>query len=227
MPTLLPFFTFKAEAAIIGRLLAGYTNLEIDLFHCVQIASGDFDTALKTMFKIRGETNRILQAAKLGEPLYKSLKLDSNFRSAINVMRWCLKIRNQYTHSVWWNDLSGHLAFANIEEIARLPDIQTDLKHLPVSHICEHILKLQEDYFAYCDRCFIWVNFEGRYRAQKLSTRIYPKPRQMKRPPLRSPPEGCSSQATYLGLKPIPELRASERRSSFPSTQTPPSSDQP
>jgi hypothetical protein len=46
---------YHTESAIIGRLLTGYTDLEIDLLHCVQNATGDFDTACRAMFGVRGD----------------------------------------------------------------------------------------------------------------------------------------------------------------------------
>jgi hypothetical protein len=37
MSSIMPaFIDFPGDAAIIGRLLAGYTNLEIELMNCVQ-----------------------------------------------------------------------------------------------------------------------------------------------------------------------------------------------
>jgi hypothetical protein len=185
--TLFPFVKFQAEADIIGRILAGYTNLEIGLLHCVQMGSGDFDTTLKRMFSIRGETRRILEGELLGEPHYKLLKLDSVFRSAIGSMRHCLKIRNQYSHCAWWDDWSGQLAFANIEEIAILKIKLTDLQHLPVSHVNEALLSEQEGYFAYVDQLLVWINYEGRFKAGKLSSRIVARPLRRKQPPLRLP----------------------------------------
>jgi hypothetical protein len=62
---LAPFKKFSAEGATVGRLLAGYSNIEIGLMHCVQVATGDFDTVLKKMFRPRGETKRIDTAEKL------------------------------------------------------------------------------------------------------------------------------------------------------------------
>ena len=50
-PILAPFLTFRDEAAIIGRLLAGYTSLEVGLMHCVQVVRDDFDAVLKAMFR--------------------------------------------------------------------------------------------------------------------------------------------------------------------------------
>jgi hypothetical protein len=49
------------------RLLAGYSNIEVGLMHCVAVTR-DLDTALKAMFLKRGETKRISAAEKLGHP---------------------------------------------------------------------------------------------------------------------------------------------------------------
>ena len=48
-----PFLTFHQEAAVIGRLSAGYTTLEVGLMHCVQVVRDDFDAVLKAMFRPR------------------------------------------------------------------------------------------------------------------------------------------------------------------------------
>jgi len=61
-----PFKKFPNEGAIVGRLLAGYSNIEVGLMHCVQMArGGNLDDVLKKMFSKRGETRRINEAEKL------------------------------------------------------------------------------------------------------------------------------------------------------------------
>src|SRR4051794_31432912 len=48
------------EGAIIGRLLAGYGELEVDLALCVAATlDDDVDTAFRIMFRLRGESQRI------------------------------------------------------------------------------------------------------------------------------------------------------------------------
>jgi hypothetical protein len=46
------FHRFQNEVTIIGRLLARYAELEIDLLNCVSQAREDFDGTLKAMFRI-------------------------------------------------------------------------------------------------------------------------------------------------------------------------------
>jgi hypothetical protein len=69
-PVLNPFHRFTSEGAAVGRLLLGYSNLEIDLMNCVQMAcGGNLNTVIKAMFGARGEAKRITQAEKLGQAI--------------------------------------------------------------------------------------------------------------------------------------------------------------
>src|SRR5215468_6824220 len=97
------FHRFQSEAAIIGRLLAGYAELEIDLLNCVSQARADFDGTLKAMFRVRGETARINVGDALGRQAYLKLGLGPDFELAVSVIRHCLKIRNQYAHRNWYD----------------------------------------------------------------------------------------------------------------------------
>ena len=167
---------FRDEGAIIGRLLTGYADLELDLLHCVHNATKDFDGTLKAMFGRRGETRRINKGAELGEPAYLALNLKDDFSAAILAMRYCLKIRNQYAHHTFWNDNSGQLAIGALEEIAKLPTRITDLREVQVQHVDVSLLQAQEHYFRYTDKQLAWVNYEGRFRNGFLTNNPCPKP---------------------------------------------------
>jgi hypothetical protein len=186
--TILPsFLRFPNEGILIGRLLAGYTDLEISLMNAVQIVRDDFDAVLKTMFRVRGETMRVNLADALGRNYYKQHQLDEPFARAVSVMRHCVTIRNQYAHCVWWDDNTGKLAFANLEEVANIDGVVVDLKHLTAYHVDVPLLESQEAYYVYADSLTTWVNYEGRFRAGKLSTQLRAEPPQIAEPPLRLP----------------------------------------
>lgn len=184
MTTRQAFTKFNDEGIIIGRLLAGYADLELDLFHCVNAVRDDFDTIFKAMFKTRGETNRINMAEIFGQQHYRNLDMDTQFEKAIAAVRFCLKIRNQYSHCTWWDDYSGKVAFANLEDIANGNDLVTDFKKLGTRHVDVTTLIQQESYFEYTDNILVWVNFEGRRRAGKQSIPPQPIPLEQKLPPL-------------------------------------------
>jgi hypothetical protein len=186
-PILTQFHGFAVEGEIVGRLLTGYANLEVGLLNCVHLVLGDLDTPLKAMFKVRSESRRIKAAVKLGERPYNALGLGTDFQWAIEAMRYCLLIRNQYSHWVWWNDYSGKIAFANLEDVALRTSRVKDLRSLKPHHVDATLLSSQEAYFAYTDQCLAWVNYEGRYRAGTLAPNPVIKPKRLKKPDLRLP----------------------------------------
>jgi hypothetical protein len=165
--TILPsFLNYPNEGTIIRNLLAGYTELEVGLCHCIQVVrNGDFDAVLKTMFRVRGESNRVQIADALGRVPYRTLGLEEVFVRAISAMEHCVKIRNQYAHCVWWND-AGKLAFAYLEEVANMDTFASDLQHLTSYHVDVPILEAQEAFYVYTDDLMNWIDCEGRYRAE-------------------------------------------------------------
>lgn len=165
MTVLRAFAEYPAEAALIGRMLAGYADLEIDLMNCAKAVRGDLDLALKTMFLGRGNSQRIDVAVAIARPSYNELGLGAEFDSAIAAVRRCLRIRNLYAHCTWWNDNSGELAFANLEELSKLNVVVTDLRSLTVNHVNVAHLQSQFNYFEYADNMLLGVLQEGNRRA--------------------------------------------------------------
>lgn len=184
MPILSSFLKFTDEAALIGRMLAGYADLEIDLMHCVQVVRDDLDTVLKAMFRSRGETQRIDVADAFGRQYYHNLGIGTQFEMAIGAVRYCLKIRNQYAHCTWWDDYSGQLAFANLEEIAKQNALVTDLRGLTTNYVSVRLLEEQLAYFEYADSLLIWVIQEGNALAGRPAIPDRISPKQLKQPQL-------------------------------------------
>jgi predicted TIM-barrel fold metal-dependent hydrolase len=183
--SILPAFEkFPKEGAIVGRLLAGYADLEIGLMHAVAMALDDFDKALKDMFGVRGESRRINCGEALGRDAYKALGLESDFLAAVNDMRYCLKARNMYAHCTWYDDHSGQLAFVNLEELAKEKLKVNNLHSLQIHHVDEAQLKQLELYFAHTDAMLAYVNYEGRFKNGKININVLPKPAAMVQPPL-------------------------------------------
>lgn len=164
MTILRAFNDFPAEAALIGRMLAGYADLEIDLMNCAKAVRDDLDLALKTMFRGRGNAQRIDVADALARSLYYDLGIGPDFERAIGAVRLCLRIRNMYAHCTWWNDNSGQLAFANLEDLAKENVPIQDLHGLNVHHVSVPHLETQFGYFEYADCLLIGVIQEGNRR---------------------------------------------------------------
>lgn len=179
---------FAQEGAAVGRLLSGYSNLEIDLMNCVSIGrGGDLNIVLKRLFGRRGGGPRIDEAKKLGAIAYADLRLGGDFDRLISILRHCLKLRNQYAHFIWWDDGTGKLAFANLEDIAKQRKPVNDLGSLRAFHADTHLLAMQERYFEYAEQYLAWLNYEARFRQKLINKNMIAKPSLIAKPPVRLP----------------------------------------
>ncbi len=141
---------FPKEMAVIGRILLDYGELELDLI-CVQVARAyDLNGTLKAMFRVRGETNRVLIADGLGRAKYEKLGLGTEFGLLIETLRNCLAIRNRYAHAYWHDpDQGKQLCYVALEELAKDDLELKDLTKLSFHYIDEPLLLTQENYFEY------------------------------------------------------------------------------
>jgi hypothetical protein len=186
--TIMPAFQkFPAEAQIICNLLTGYTDLELSLLNCVQVVRNDFDAVLKAMFRVRGETNRVNVADGLGLNRYRTLGLNVEFSDAIDAMLHCVKIRNQYAHCIYWDDYSGRLAIAYLEDAAELDQPVNNFDDMPIFHVDVPLLAAQEAYFCYTGDLLWWINHEGRRRAGTPAAAASLAPTKIQKPPRNIP----------------------------------------
>jgi|SRR6516165_7517071 hypothetical protein len=181
------FQKFSAEGAVIGRLIVGYSELELDLLNCVAMGIDDFDKAIKSMFGRRGESKRLDAAKLLGRPAYEGLHLASLFDQAITDARYCLKIRNQYAHHNFYDDNTGKLALVNLEELGKETAPVPNLLALTANHINVTLLEDQERYFLGVRATIGYINYEGRVRAKKISVNPFSLHAPLPRPKLSCP----------------------------------------
>ena len=151
---------------------AGYADLEISLMHCVQIVGNDFDAVLKKMFGTRGAEKRIERAVRIGGQHYDDLGIGTQFETAVESVDYCREIRNQYAHCIWWDDLSGQLAFANLEWLAKDDALVENLSGLTPNYLDVPLLEEQLAYYEYAELLLKWVKLEGMRLAGQSSQRF-------------------------------------------------------
>lgn len=178
------FQKFSAEGALIGRLLAGYGSLENALTSCVAMGRDDLDMVVKAMFRPRGETQRIDIADAIGRGSYRDLGFENLFSEAIADMRYCLKIRNQFAHCHWHDDMTGRLCFIDMQEIAIPHAVITNLLSLTFHYVTTPMLEEQEAYFVYVADCLLFLNYDGRRKRGQFPSHALSLPKKMQRPPL-------------------------------------------
>jgi len=178
----------EAEGVIIGQLLAGYGELELELADCVIAAIGNYDAAIKVLFRERGEQKRIERADSMIKAKYEYAGLGASYKQAISDMNWCRCIRNQYAHSHWYYTDAEGLCFVDLEYTAKLSTvIETVMEHR--HPIDTSLLERQANFSIYVKNCF-WFLAESYRRFDKitkspevlLSSRIHALPARVARP---------------------------------------------
>jgi hypothetical protein len=150
---------FKREAEIIGRLVIEYGEMEWDLCLLVSHIIQNLDTALKAMYRSRGETQRIDVADSLARNRLEPGRIRDIYEQTIAQMRTCLKIRNQYAHTNWVQKASGELCFVNIEELAKGNNL-VELSDMKLYMLDMNIIEDQARYFRQVMQNMRYLNME-------------------------------------------------------------------
>jgi len=162
MPLMPAFHRRKEESAIIGRLIAGYGELEFLLAMCAGVALAARRKpnpkhtrprhriryeriGIKRFFRIRGEQNRIEHAKKQMHKVFFKIGMRIDYIETMGAMATCLKIRNLFAHC-HWEDHSKKpgLFFIDLEAAGRAPG-RLVLKNF--RHADGKTLAQVEDYF--------------------------------------------------------------------------------
>ena len=178
--TILPLFAdYPKEAEIIGRLLAGYGELELELTECLGAVLGNFNTAIKVLFRTKGEETRIEVADAIMRGEFIGLSLGRPYSEAISDANWCRRIRNQYAHC-HWDFQTPVLGFVELERNAK----KHNRDWVRVRYVPRKLLAEQETYFCFVRDCLKYLAaefkvLEGKSPSHKLSL-----PKKINRPPL-------------------------------------------
>jgi hypothetical protein len=178
------------EGVILGRLLAGYGELELQMCSCLIAAEGTLDRPIKVIFGKTGAERRIKIVERALKTDFTNAGLLPDLMQALTDLNWCRKIRNQYSHCHWYWTTREGLCFVNLQELpkhtAMIMSLTTNMHSIDVP-----LLTAQEDYFWYVKECFMYL--ESAYRAWDQARsrgsapgppiHIYPKPAAKTPPP--------------------------------------------
>ena len=187
MPCFQPNQAFE-EGVIIGRILAGYGELELTMTDCLIAIEGQLDTPLRCVFGAQGAERRIKKAKKALKEEYIKAGLAAELNEALDDMDWCRQICNQYAHCSWyWTHQEG-LCFVNLEDLAKQP--KTILKLMDGKRsVNTQLLSVQEDFLNYVKEFLSYL--ADAYRAwnrmrsaPKQRAHVFPKPSKITRPSL-------------------------------------------
>jgi hypothetical protein len=181
------FDNFPNEAKIIGRLLAGYGELELGLAKCLGAALTDERAAFKVLFQMAGAgETRLTVADTLMSRKFKKADLHDGYSHMLGGFRRCKQIRNQYAHCHWADHNEKGLAFADLDKAAKKSE-----PHLTWHYVDAPLLQQQEACFCYVLQWMVFLEREYRRRIGKLSTHDAIAPTIIELPNPHNPPRLC------------------------------------
>ena len=158
---------FPEEAAVIGRLLTGYGELEYALCVLLGDTLNDVEVAVKVMFRNGGEEGRIQIADALMRYKFEQTPIADAYKQTISDMQHCRKIRNQFAHSLFEGTTQqGTLSFVDLEESARAPGM-TRIEAVPIAL---PLLEAQEEYFGYVQDRLLYLSAEFQLQEGRTSS---------------------------------------------------------
>jgi hypothetical protein len=194
MPLMPAFRRRKKSAAVVGRLLAGYGELELLLAYCVGTADaartkpkpgqqiGEHrihyeNQAIKDLFRNRGGYERLKMAKKRMNKAFAEAGLKNDYIETMGAMQKCLEVRNLFAHCHWAQSKKRGLYFINLEDAAIASG---PLKLDSIRYADPKILARLEDYFWYTFEC---LDFLAKALAVKKNLMRGPVPPQPPRKP--------------------------------------------
>jgi hypothetical protein len=196
---LMPAFRFRRKnSATVGRLIAGYGELEYLLSVCAGRAiavkrrippntmrvvhrAKYENRGTKLIFRIRGEKKRIDIASRIMRPAYTGAGLGAELDETLNAMRASLLFRNLFAHCHWARSKKRGLFFINLEESAKLPQ---KLNLSRFRHASSKSLQRAEDYFWYTFQMLDYLMDEFAFRTQ---LGLIPSPSKPRKRPVLNP----------------------------------------
>jgi hypothetical protein len=180
------FHKYPQEALMIGRLLAGYGELEFLLCLALAEAVDDLSTASRILFRSRSEEHRLSSADALLRPILNRYQLTDHWDRVRRAVYWCKTTRNQFAHCHWLDDGGHGLFFTHIEKAAKRLDGPVKLEFF---HVDVPLLEQIETHFAYAGLGLCYLRAEVELRRGKLQSHPFPVPEEKEAPPRHSPPE--------------------------------------
>jgi hypothetical protein len=176
------------EAAIIGRLLAAFGELEVTVCRNAGEAMNALHPILKALYRLRATSGRFQAADALMRSIYDGAGLAAEYQLTLGMVCHCLKIRNQFAHCNWADHMlepEAGLFFTDLQESAKAA-VGFDYAW---RHVDAALLQKHESYY---EHAMEWLQFTGHELAIKqgrLSHHIWTKPPELAQPPLHNPPD--------------------------------------
>lgn len=181
------FHRWPKEAAIVGRLLAAFGELEYQIAllasHAMTGTLQPYPPILRALYRLRSTSSRIDAADALARPAFARLKLVEDYSGMLVGVKRCLAIRNQFAHCNWADHERGGLFFVDLQDAAAKDD---EWEH-DWFHVDDSLLSQHELFFVETQSWIFYLDHEVLLRMETIKSHAFPRPPALTLPPLHNP----------------------------------------
>jgi hypothetical protein len=181
------FENFPREHNLIGEMLMAYGEMEFALIGCLTEALGvDDHTSARILFRVRGESPRLLVADAILRPVFSKHKLKDKWITAYSAVNHCKNIRNQYAHC-HWQVHEEKLHFMDLDKDAGSNEELLNVTFYPIDLA---LIERQHQYFEYAESClFFLLDRLKRAHGKNKDIPPFPEPKSIPQPPRDNRPK--------------------------------------
>jgi hypothetical protein len=203
------FDRHREEAAIIGRILASFGEIEFSVCRNAGHATNMPEQVPKALYRLRMTSARLELADALMKSAFVSANLGEEYAETQVMVSRCLQIRNQYAHCNWADHApnpEAGLFFADLQKAADSDAVVHE--SLAYRHVDVPLLEAQMEYFCLTMEWLSYLDAELGFLAGRLGHHAWPKPPRPALPPLHNPPEKHVPPFLSVGLQALHLARA-------------------
>jgi hypothetical protein len=196
------FDRFPSEMNRIGMIVIGYGELEFEFNSCLDTILGHTETAMRVLFRARGEDARLQVGDALMRPRYRAVGLAGEYSAMYGAVKWCKNARNQYAHCHW--HIASHIRFFSMDEAAKSHS-ESGPMMLEMREVDNALLTRQTEYFDYAHDILLYLKYEfanreARGRGGQQIDHAFRMPKSLAQPPLYNRPASQAPGQRTSGL---------------------------
>lgn len=186
-----PFSQHPEEAALVGRMLVMFGELEFLSCNTAAKASGRRDDTIRALYRLMATRSRIDAADAFLRPACMKHGIEAAYGEAHEALLSCLAIRNRYAHCGWAGHHSGGMFYCDLQRAAEShSDFSLDWRHVDVA-----LLTAQQTYFGFAQDHWLFIETQMDLFLGSRRVHVFAKPPRREPPP---PPRIILQRLTYL-----------------------------
>lgn len=166
---------FPEELAAIGRMVIGYSELDLGICHASGLILNNRWSVLAALHSLRQEAARLDIIEHLTRAPFAAAGLGAEFEETLQSLKHCRSIRNKYAHATWNIDDTATPHVLLFADITNTDWTNAKPKFVRTSLV---LIQAQEAFFDYTKGCVLFLETRAKGQSHQSMPPKIPQPLQ-------------------------------------------------